>query len=449
MLIEAAPALQYHIKRCTAPCVGYIDAKSYSIHVNYAILFLEGKNKLVINELVGKMEAAAEILEYENAARFRDQIVNLRRIQEKQYMMNSEGNIDVVAISSQMGEACIHVLTIRSGRLIGTKSYFPATAKLNSEEEVLSAFLPQYYLNPIRGESIPDRVLLNILLTDRQWIQDALSEKLTKKIRFSDQYKGKNRQWIKMASANALHNLQAHLAGKANIYRRLESLQQTFNLANIPSRLECFDVSHTMGEATVASCVVFGQEGPIKKDYRHYNIQNITPGDDYSAMYQALFKRYTRIKTGGAELPDILFIDGGKGQLRQAEKVLEELQVSGVLLVAIAKGEGRKPGLETLFIAGQDKPLHLQSDSMALHAIQQVRDEAHRFAINAHRAKRKKIRNKSILEEIPGIGAKRKKQLLNQFGGLQELKRASVEDIAKVQGISLSLAQKIFDNLHA
>lgn len=445
---RSRPCLQYYIKRCTAPCVGYIGAEAYLDNVRLAVLFLQGKNNQVIDELARQMEEAAVGLDYEAAARYRDQIVSLRRIQEKQYIHGYRGNTDVIAISTDIGSAAIHVLTIRNGRLIGTKSYFPNVPKHDSSVDILSAFLPQYYLNPIRQDAIPDRVLINIELLEKQWIEEALSEKLGKKIVFSDKVRGQNRQWLKMAQANAEQSLHSHLAGKASVFKRLEAMQQALNLANIPQRFECFDVSHTAGEATVASCVVFNSEGPLKKDYRRFNITGITQGDDYAALRQALTRRYTRIKTGEGELPDILFIDGGKGQLTQAETVLEELQVSGVMLVAIAKGEERKPGLETLFISGSQQPLHLPPNSLALHLIQQIRDEAHRFAITAHRKKRGKTRTRSVLEDIPGIGAKRRKELLHQFGGLQELLRASVEDIAKVPGISLSLAQKIYDSLH-
>lgn len=445
---RSRPCLQYHIKRCTAPCVGLVDQAVYRKNVEHAVLFLEGKNDLVINELVEKMEDASQRLEFEQAAKLRDQISSLRRIQEKQYITSYKGDTDIVAIACRLGEACIHVLTIRAGRLIGTKSYFPYMPKNEASNEVLSVFLPQYYLNPIRKDVVPQQVLLNLKLSDREWIQNALTESLGKKITFIDQCRGKNRQWLKMAETNADHTLEAHLAGKASVYRRMEALQHALGLANIPNRLECFDVSHTQGEGTVASCVVFNVEGPLKKDYRRFNIVGITKGDDYAALRQALLRRYTRIKTGEGELPDILFIDGGKGQLTQAEQVFEELQVSGVLLVGIAKGEDRKPGLETLFISGQTTPLQLDSHSLALHLIQQIRDEAHRFAITAHRQKREKARSRSILEDISGIGAKRKKALLQQFGGLQELKRASVEDIANVQGINITLAQKIFDALH-
>lgn len=443
------PCLQYYIKRCTAPCVDYVDKGTYLDNVKHAVLFLEGKSNELINDLIKKMEIAASAQNYEAAARYRDQIVSLRRIQEKQYITGGSGNTDVVAIVIEANEATIHVLTIRHGHLIGTKSYFPAMPKGSSDIEVLSAFLPQYYLNPIRQHAIPDRVLLNISLPEREWIEAALSQKLEKKIIFADAVRGKNRQWVQMATINAKNALHSHLAGKASVYRRMEALQKVFNLANIPRRIECFDVSHTGGEATVASCVVFNDEGPLKKDYRRFNIEGIKEGDDYAALRQALTRRYTRLKTGEGELPDILFIDGGKGQLHQAEIVLEELQVTGVVLVAIAKGEGRKPGLETLFISTKEQPLQLSHDSLALHLIQQIRDEAHRFAITAHRKKRGKTRSRSSLEDIPGIGAKRRKLLLQQFGGIQELKRASVEDIAQVPGISFSLAQSIYDALHS
>jgi excinuclease ABC subunit C len=445
------PCLQYYIKRCTAPCVGYIDRNAYFANVKHAVLFLEGRDNQVIDELITQMDAASSKLEYEHAARIRDQITRLRQTQENQCinLANHHENTDVIAIVARLGEACIHVLTIRVGRLIGTKSYFPHMPKDEVDSEVLSAFLPQYYLNPIRREVIPNRVLLNIKLKDKKWIQNALSEIVGKKVVFSDQYHGKNSQWITMAYTNADYALGGHLAGKASVFRRMEALQQALNLTNIPQRLECFDVSHTAGEATVASCVVFNTEGALKKDYRLYNIKGITMGDDYAALRQALTRRYISLKTGEGELPDVLFIDGGKGQLTQAKNVLEELQVSGVIIIAIAKGEGRKPGLETLFMSTQEQPFSLSPDSLALHLIQQIRDEAHRFAITSHRQRRGRTRLRSVLEDIPGIGARRRKELLSQFGGLQELKRASVEDITKVHGISLNLAQRIFESLHA
>lgn len=442
------PCLQYYIKRCTAPCVGYIDAEKYNLNVQHAILFLEGKSNEVINDLAEKMEIAATDLEFEHAARYRDQIVSLRRIQEQQYITSHGGDVDVVAIASAIKESCIHVISIRSGHIIGSKSFFPNAPEGSQSDEVLSAFLTQYYLNPVRGNSFPNRVILNIPLADEDWIEDALSEQLQHKFEFLHNVRGKSRQWLRMAISNAENMLQSHLAGKASFYRRMEALQTTLKLSNIPQRLECFDVSHTRGEATVASCVVFDTEGPRTRDYRRFNIEGIVEGDDYAALRQAIARRYTKLKAGEGILPDVLFIDGGKGQLHQAEQVLEELQVTGVTLVAIAKGIGRKPGLETLYFSGEDHPLNLSPDSLALHVIQQIRDEAHRFAITAHRKRRSKARSRSILDDVPGVGPRRRRELLRQFGGIQELQRASVEDIAKIPGISVSLAQRIYDILH-
>lgn len=443
------PCLQYHIKRCTAPCVAYIDAEKYGLNVQHAILFLEGKSNEVIDDLAKKMDAAASDLEFENAARYRDQIVSLRRIQEQQYINSHGGDVDVIAIATAVKESCIHVISIRKGRIIGSRSFFPNAPEGSLSDEVLSAFITQYYLNPVRGSSFPDRVILNLKFSEAEWVENALAEQLHHKIEFIYQVRGKHRQWLRMAISNAENMLQSHLAGKANFYRRMEALQQTLKLANLPQRLECFDVSHTRGEATVASCVVFDIEGPRQRDYRRFNIEGIVEGDDYAALRQAILRRYTKLKAGEGILPDVLFIDGGKGQLHQAEQVLEELQVTGVTLVAIAKGEGRKPGLETLYFSGDRNPINLNHDSLALHVIQQIRDEAHRFAITAHRQRRGKARSKSILDDVPGVGPKRRRELLRQFGGIQELQRASVEDIAKIPGISLSLAQRIYDVLHS
>ena len=369
-------------------------------------------------------------------------------MQERQYVVGEAGDIDVIALASKQGYLCIQVLYIRGGRLIGNKAYFPKAPPGTSDEEALSSFLPQYYLDPARGEIIPQRILVNLNLTDRDWIAAALSEQLGRKIIISHQVRGQQSKWLQLAATNAEHALHSHLIGKKSFYQRFEALQSELHLANLPQRLECFDISHTLGEATVASCVVFDTEGPVKRDYRRFNIKDITKGDDYAAMTQALTRRYTKLKTGEGQLPDMLIIDGGKGQLAVAQKVLEELQVSGVILLGIAKGPERKPGLETLFLMGKENEIHLAPDSEALHLLQQVRDEAHRFAIVGHRKQRLKTRTHSPLENIPGIGGKRRRELLRQFGGLQEIQRAGVDDLAKVPGINNALAQKIFDFLH-
>lgn len=446
--LRTRPCLQYFIDRCTAPCVGYVDLETYQRNVKLAVLFLEGKNDQVIEELAKKMEEASIQQKYEDAARYRDQIVSLRRIQEKQYVTAESGDVDVIAVKEKMGHIAIQVMLIRGGRLIGTKSYFPEIPVGSSKEEALSAFLPQYYLDPARGDVIPRWVITNLHLEDQDWISAALSEQLHRKIEIINKVRGMQRKWLDLANANAEHALNTHVAGKVNFYDRLQALQTALNLPNIPQLIECFDVSHTMGEATVASCVVFNQEGPYKKAYRRFNIKDITQGDDYAALTQALTRRYTKLKMTGSVLPDVLIIDGGKGQLALAENVLEELQVSGVSLLAIAKGPGRKPGLETIYVSGRDQPLDLEPNSTAHLLLQQIRDEAHRFAIVGHRKQRAKSRITSPLENIEGIGAKRRRQLLRQMGGLQEIMRASVEDIAKVPGISRELAERIFAALH-
>lgn len=446
--LRVRPCLQYFIQRCTAPCVGLVDVETYQRNVHLAVLFLEGKNNEVIEELVKKMEEVSLKLKYEDAARYRDQIISLRRVQETQFVKGEEGDIDIIAIVHKFNQSCIQVLYIRGGRLIGGKPYFPQTPADTTIQETLAAFLPQYYLDTARGEVVPNHMIVNQPLEEKNWIEDALSQQLGQKIIITDHVRGQQRKWIELATNNANHALFSHLAGKANIYQRFEDLQAALNLTNLPQRIECFDVSHSMGEATVASCVVFTPEGPAKKEYRRFNIRGITKGDDYAALTQALTRRYTRIKEGEGELPDLLMIDGGKGQLAIGEAVLEELQISGVTLLAIAKGPERKPGLETLFLSKKDQPVHLQPDSSALHLLQQIRDEAHRFAITGHRQQRAKARTVSTLEDIPGIGAKRRRELLHHFGGLQELKRVSVDEIAKVPGINRELAQRIYDFLH-
>ncbi len=446
--LRIRPCLQFYIQRCTAPCVSYITPEDYQRNVHYVELFLDGKNNEVIEELASKMDKAALNLDYEAAARFRDQVVSLRRVQEKQYMMGGSGDIDLVAAVQKLGVVCIQVQSIRNGRFLGGKSFFPAVPPNTNLNEVLAAFLPQYYLDTARGEVIPEMIILNAKLTETDWISNALSQQLGHKIQITERARGKAKQWLELATTNAQHSLHRHLADKVSYYQRFETLQTELQLPSLPQRIECFDVSHSLGEATVASCVVFDAEGPLKPDYRRFNIKNIQKGDDYAALNQALSRRYTRLKEGEGLLPDILLIDGGKGQLAEAIAVLEELQVSGVLLIGIAKGPERKPGLETLFIVGREHPIHLSPDSTALHLLQQIRDEAHRFAITGHRKQRAKARSQSPLEDISGIGAKRRRELLRQFGGLQEIKRASVEDIAKVPGINRELAQRIYDNLH-
>lgn len=441
---RSRPCLQYQIKRCTAPCVDYISEKEYADNVRHTIMFLEGKNNAVIEELGKQMDEASQQKEYELAAKYRDQIIHLRRTQEQQYVATQSGNTDVIAIVSDMGEVCVEILFIRAGRLIGNKAYFPTLPESYDLDDVLSAFIPQYYLNAVRGDDLPKQIIMNIPLKDKAWIESALGEELKKKIKLISNVRTTNRQWLTMAQTNALHALAHHIAGKKNSYIRMEALQHSLHLPNIPQRMECFDISHSQGEATVASCVVFDLEGPLSSDYRRFNIKDVTAGDDYGAMRQAIMRRYTKLKKEDGKLPDILVIDGGLGQLHVAETVLEELQVSGVTIVGIAKGPGRKAGLEKILVSGRQEPVNLKPDSVAMHLLQQIRDEAHRFAITAHRKQRAKARVTSRLEDIPGVGPKRRKLLLKQFGGLQDLKKATVAELMKVPGISKKMAEEIF-----
>ncbi len=446
---RSRPCLQYQIKRCSAPCTQLITTEAYSDDVRHATMFLEGKNRSVIDELVGKMDLAAEQLVYEKAAQYRDQIAALRVVQEKQYVSNGKGNIDVISAVTQNGVGCVEVFYIREGHNLGNKSFFPQHTHNATAAEVLAAFLPQFYLAKEGATEIPSQVIINHKLDDIELLQAVLSSKVGRQVAMSHRVRAERSRWLAMATANAEQNLARYINTKSNTMQRFIALQEALQLDTIPQRMECFDISHTSGEQTVASCVVFNHEGALKSDYRRFNIEGITGGDDYAAMNQALMRRYTRLKEGEGRLPDILFVDGGKGQVREAEKVLEELKVSGIHLIGVAKGRARKAGEETLYISGDGREIHLPADSAALHLIQQIRDEAHRFAITGHRARRAKAQKTSVLEGIPGVGAKRRRQLLQQFGGLQGVSRAGVEDLSNIKGISGELAQRIYDIFHA
>ena len=444
---RSRPCLQYQIERCTAPCVGLIDPEAYREDVEHAVLFLEGRDNQVIEALATRMEAAAEALDFETAARYRDQIAQLRRVQERQYVSGEGGDLDVVAGASRAGTACVQVFYIRGGRNLGNRTFFPHNTQQSEMGEVLGAFLTQYYL--AGGDRIvPPEILVNETPDENELLEQALSENAGRRVAIRSAVRGERARWLDMAVHNAEHALTARLAARTDLGGRLEALQEALDLEAVPQRVECFDISHTGGEAAVASCVVFGPEGPLKSDYRRFNIRDIEPGDDYAAMRQALERRFRRLKEGEGIMPDLLLVDGGRGQLTQAEQVLEELQVAGVSVCGVAKGPTRKPGLEQLFLSGREAPIILPADSPALHFIQQVRDEAHRFAITGHRNRRGKSRQASSLEEIPGLGPKRRRELLRQFGGLQEVSRAGVEDLARVSGISRTLAQRIYDAFH-
>ena len=441
---RSRPCLQYQIKRCTAPCVGLVSAGEYATAVRNTVLFLEGKSSQVVDEMVARMEAASARQAYEEAVVYRDQIASLRHVQEKQYVSTGRGNLDIVACVAGNGCACVQVFFVRGGRNLGSAVFFPRVPMESGAPEVLSAFIPQYYL----GKDIPPELLLSHALKDSGLIEDVLGAHAGHRVELRARVRGDRARWVEMALNNAEHALNSHLNTRQGFAERLRSLVAVLGLDDVPERIECFDISHTRGESTVASCVVFGLEGPLKSDYRRFNIRDIQPGDDYGAMEQALTRRYTRLQKGEGKLPDLLLIDGGKGQVAAASKALEELQVTEVLIVGVAKGAGRKPGLETLHLPEQQAMLTLPSDSPALHLIQQVRDEAHRFAITGHRQRRARTRNTSALEQVSGIGPKRRQQLLQQLGGLKEVARAGVEDLVRVKGINRTLAQQIYDAFH-
>lgn len=442
---RSRPCLQYQIKRCTAPCVGLIDCDGYRLHLNDAILFLEGRSGQLIATLARRMEAAAAALNFEDAASYRDQIVELRQIQQRQHVERENGDLDVIACAVRGGVACVQVFVFRGGRLLGNKAFFPRLPEgEDAAATVLNAFLAQYYLD----KDVPAEILLNREPVDAALLARAFSERAGRRVAITTRVRGERARWLDMATRNAEHGLVAQLSSQAGMRYRLEALRQALGLEFELSRLECFDISHTLGEATVAACVVFGAEGPLKADYRRYNIEGITPGDDYAALRQALNRRYSRLRQENGRLPDILFIDGGKGQLAQAGEVLAELRVAGVTVIGIAKGPERRPGLETLYLFEENRPIILSVDSSALHLVQQIRDEAHRFAITGHRRRRAKARTTSALDSIPGIGPKRRQALLRQFGGLKQLARVGVEDLSQVEGINAELAQRIYDVFH-
>jgi excinuclease ABC subunit C len=441
---RSRPCLQYQIKRCSAPCVGFIEEAAYAEDVKDAVLFLEGRTAEVIDGLVARMEQASSVLAFEQAARLRDQVAALSRIQEKQYITGERGDLDIIACSYKGGSTCIQLFLIRHGRNLGNKAFFPNTAGVDSEGEILSAFITQYYL----GKQIPAEIIVSHPPDDRALLEEVLSLEAGRQVNVRQKVRANRAQWLRMAMQNAILALDAKLASKAGMRNRLEALQQGLKLDDAPNRMECFDISHTSGELTVASCVVFDSNGPLKSDYRRFNIEGIKGGDDYAAMAQALTRRYTRIQSGEGVLPDILFIDGGKGQLHAAANVLEELAIVGVLLVGVAKGPDRRAGMEQLFLLGEDLPIILPADSPALHLIQQIRDEAHRFAITGHRQRRNKSRKTSALEQISGIGAKRRQGLLKHFGGIQGIARAGIIDLERVEGISRTLAEQIYAAFH-
>ncbi len=448
---RSRPCLQYQIERCTAPCVDYIKSDDYANDVRDAALFLNGKTNEVLNALGARMNAAAEATEYEMAAVYRDRMQALRQVQAKQFVSDfSVNDADVIALADGQGQAnkdgyCINLVMIRGGQHLGDKSFFPKNTQDADLTEVLEAFISQHYV----AQNTPPLIVCGVELDAAQF-EASLSEQAERKVKIQTQAqtRGDKRVWLKMAQKNAELALAQRASSTANQEARLQAMREALHLPESAERFECFDISHTMGEATVASCVVFDKGAMQNSEYRRYNITDITPGDDYAAMREALTRRYRKVAEGEGKRPDVVFIDGGKGQLGVAIEVMNEVGLSDIQLIGIAKGEDRKPGLETLIVADTGEMLNLPTDNTGFHLLQHIRDEAHRFAISGHRAKRGKARVKSSLEEIDGIGSKRRKALLTRFGGLEGVKNASIDELAQVDGISLSLAKTIYDGLH-
>ena len=438
------PCLLYQIKRCTGPCVGRIEEESYRRDVQEALLFLEGKEQQVLERLEANMQAMAKAQRYEEAALFRDQVSALRKIQEKQFVSSESGlDADVVACFTAEGMVCVNLVMIRGGRHLGDKSFFPKNAEECDVAAALEAFLAQHYI----GRTVPPLIIVSQTVDD-SLLAALMSEQAKRRVQISANPSGERKVWLKMALENARIAIAQRLSQQSTQEARLQALLQELDLAEGTKRIECFDISHTMGEATVASCVVYDNYAMQKGEYRRYNITGITPGDDYAAMRDALTRRYRKIATGEGVMPDLILIDGGKGQLGVAEEVMAEVGLSSIALIGVAKGEARKPGLEQLIFPGGEKGIQLPADHIGLHLIQQIRDEAHRFAITGHRAKRGKMRLHSSLEDIGGVGAKRRQKLLARFGGLKGVQAASVEELIQVEGISRTLAEKIYQELH-
>ena len=440
---RSRPCLQYQIGRCSGPCVGLVQARDYAETVRQAGLFLEGRSDDLTAELTEAMEAASARLDFEEAARLRDLIGSIRQLQSRQYVDGSAANLDVLGITMRGAQACVVLLVFRDGRNLGTRSFFPRTNGEDSPEEVLGAFVSQYY-----GEQgAPREIILDRDIPDREMIEEALGTAAGRKVAIKCNVRGERAGYVDLVRRNAELALATEVGSQAAQRARADSLRELVGLGEAPQRIECFDISHTMGEATVASCVVFDGDGPVRSQYRRYNIEGVAPGDDYAAMRQALERRFRRAVEEGTPLPDLLLIDGGAGQVAQAAAVLADLGLSGLCLVGVAKGEARKPGDETLLLP-DGREVKPGAASPGLQLIQQVRDEAHRFAITGHRGRRQKARATSRLEDIPGIGPRRRGNLLRHFGGLAGLKAAGVEEIARVEGINAALAERIYATLH-
>lgn len=443
---RSRPCLQYQIERCTGPCVGLVSAADYARQVDNTELFLQGKSRQLLVRLADDMERAAADLAYERAAGLRDQIQHLQQVQNTQGIEGARGDLDVVAAAIEGGQACVQVLFVRDARVLGSKSFYPALRLQSSVAEVLEAFLPQFYL---RGEQpLPAEIVVSEAPDNIATLAEVFSDRAARKVSLRHRVREARARWRQLALQTAQTNLQAHLAGKQSVQERLQALQEALDLEVLPQRIECFDISHSSGESPVAACVVFDGGGPRKADYRRFNISDVAAGDDYAAMHQALTRRFRRLRDEAATRPDIVLIDGGKGQVARARQALDELDIEAVDIVGVAKGSTRKAGFETLILGETGVEVQMASDSPALHLIQQVRDEAHRFAITGHRGRRDRQRRRSLLDDIPGVGAVRRRELLRHFGSAGAVKNASVEELKKIPGISATMARTIYEHLH-
>ncbi|MYD46148.1 MAG: excinuclease ABC subunit UvrC [Gammaproteobacteria bacterium] len=444
---RSRPCLQYQIKRCSGPCVGLIDPARYNQELRLAKLFLEGKSQSLLDELKSRMRELADLKQYEEAARLRDQIQDLRQVQEEQHVHKSSGDVDAFAIATAENYVCIQGMFIRNGILMGHRNWYPKNELQAHSASVLSSFVSQYYFGTVE-RNIPRTVLTMQSLEDNDVLAEALSKKAGHIVEVTSQVRASRAKWQEMVKENTNLALAAYVRTRQSESERLFDLQQLLELDKLPQRLECFDVSHTHGEETMAACVVFDLNGPVTSDYRRYKIKDIEPGDDYAALYQAVERRFKRIQNEEGPVPDILIIDGGRGQINKVEELLLSYTDKEVVLLGISKGEGRKPELDTVWRAGEGA-VSLDPASGSMHLLQHLRDEAHRFAISGHRAARRRVRKQSELDEIEGIGPKRKRQLLTHFGSTATIRTASVAEIAKVPGISRKLAAEIHEVFHA
>jgi len=441
---RSRPCLLHQIRRCTAPCTGLIQEARYAQDVRNAELFLSGREDDVIRLLTDKMSAAAAATHYEEAAVYRDQVRALSRVQARQYVESNRGvDADVVACVIESGMACVNLAMIRAGRHVGDRNFFPQNADQATAAEVLAAFLEQHYVE----QPVPPLILTSDEM-DLEGLEEALAEHASQGVQVASPSHGERRVWLEMARRNARLALASRERERSTQEGRLTALHEALGLPDSIQRIECFDISHTMGEATVASCVVYERHAMQRGEYRRFNIRDVTPGDDYAAMHQVLARRYERVTSEGGKIPDLVLIDGGRGQVSAARGALAELGLNDVGVIGVAKGPQRKPGLEELVIEADARTVRLPQQHAGLHLIQSIRDEAHRFAIVGHRARRGKARTHSSLDEIPGVGAKRRQRLLAHFGGLRGVQSAAVDEIAKVEGISRALAEQIYRHLH-